>query len=148
MFSANNPPTMTLQDCLTHVTGAPTSACWHRVVPNMWRISSGSWCTSITTRTRLTMTSPCCSWRSPGLPPSARWSSLCACHPRLTVSPTATAAGSLGGDIAPRRVSNAFGKSSLTYIPKGACLTRLVYMQWSENITIIIQHLMKKIYIH
>uniref|UniRef100_A0A3Q3KUN1 Transmembrane serine protease 7 n=1 Tax=Mastacembelus armatus TaxID=205130 RepID=A0A3Q3KUN1_9TELE len=50
------------------------------------------------------MTSPCCSSRSPGLPPSAHWSSLCAYHLPPTLSPTATAAGSLGGDTALRRV--------------------------------------------
>lgn len=94
--------------CLTPATGAPTSACWLRAVPNTWQRYCGLWCTSIIMRTCLTMTSPCCSWRSPGLLPSARWSSLCACQPPPTLSLTATAAGSLGGDTALRRVSNCY----------------------------------------
>lgn len=57
------------------------------------------------------MTLPCCSWRSRGLPPSARWSSLCVCLPCLTPSPTATAVGSPVGDTATRKVSETVGKA-------------------------------------
>lgn len=92
--------------CLTLVPGVPTSACWPRAVPNMLQRSRGSWCMNTTMRTLLTMTLLFFSWRSRGLHPSGRWSSLCACPPHPTPSPTDTAVWWPDGVINPRKVGN------------------------------------------